>query len=95
MPQTADMTTTQKLFYLLISCSTLLWSASVSAQVPGSVGGAYFGQHHQKHDHGNDLAFVKNQGQWHPNVLYKAPLGGLNTLFLEEGGFTYVDSKGE
>ena len=45
----------------------------------------------QEHHHsGNDLTFVKNNGQWENTVLYKASLGGLNTIFLEEAAFTLV-----
>ena len=47
-------------------------------------------QHDHKHDSGNDIAFVKNAGQWDDNVQYQAPLGDLNTLFLENDGFTYI-----
>ena len=46
--------------------------------------------HHHDHDHGNDLSFVKNNGQWENPVRYRASLGGLNTVFLEKGGFTYL-----
>ena len=46
--------------------------------------------HHHDHDHGNDLSFVKNKGQWQTAVQYRASLGGLNTVFLEKGGFTYL-----
>ncbi|MEM8906849.1 MAG: SBBP repeat-containing protein [Bacteroidota bacterium] len=90
MLQPADMTTTQKLFRVAIFCTAFLLSWTGSAQIPGMV------DHAHDHDHGNDLAFVKNEGQWHQNVLYKAPLGGLNTLFLEKKGFTYLfyDQKG-
>jgi len=46
--------------------------------------------HHHDHDHGNDLSFVKNNGQWESPVQYRASLGGLNTIFLENDGFTYL-----
>ncbi len=36
------------------------------------------------------IAFVKNQNQWHENVVYKAGLGGMNTIFLEQKGFSYI-----
>ncbi len=37
-----------------------------------------------------NLAFVQNDGQWEPPVLYKTGLGNLNALFLEKNAFTYV-----
>ncbi len=46
--------------------------------------------HHHDHDHGNDLSFVQNKGQWESAVQYRASLGGLNSIFLEKGGFTYL-----
>jgi gliding motility-associated-like protein len=48
------------------------------------------------HNHGeSDISFIQNQNQWHPNVLYKANIGGINTVYLEEGAFTYVFSNNE
>ncbi len=46
--------------------------------------------HNHDHDHDNDLSFIKNNGQWESPVQYRASLGGLNVLFLEKGGFTYL-----
>ncbi len=49
---------------------------------------------HGTHTHDHELEsrsmFIANQGQWHENVLYKAPLQNVNTVFLEDSGFTYV-----
>ncbi|MGB1206585.1 MAG: PKD domain-containing protein [Chitinophagales bacterium] len=45
---------------------------------------------HAHHSHESKIAFIENQGQWHENVLYKASIGGLNTIFLEKKALTYV-----
>lgn len=42
------------------------------------------------HDHQTNLSFVQNKGQWHPNVLYRTDLGGLNAAFLEQQTITFV-----
>lgn len=83
MPQTLSMT--KKFFQALSIFTFVLLSFTTNAQnkIP-------LVEHIHDHDHGNDLAFVKNDGQWHEKVLYRAPLGGLNTLFLEETAFTYL-----
>ncbi len=48
------------------------------------------------HDHGSfDISFIQNNNQWHSNVLYKANIGGLNTVYLEDNSFTYVFSNNE
>ena len=50
----------------------------------------------QNHDHGKrDISFIKNNNQWHSNVRYKASLGGINTVYLEDNAFTYVFSNHE
>ncbi len=41
------------------------------------------------HHHPAPLQFVQNQNQWHPNVLYRAGLGGIDKVFLEADAFTY------
>ena len=46
--------------------------------------------HSHDHDHGNDLSFVQNKGQWESPVQFRASLGGLNSIFLEKNGFTYL-----
>lgn len=47
---------------------------------------------HEGHKHSgiNSISFISNQNQWDENVLYKATIGGVNTVFLEENAFTYV-----
>ena len=42
----------------------------------------------QDHDHGNDLSFVENKGQWHPNIKFKTELEG-GYLYLENNKLTY------
>ena len=39
---------------------------------------------------GNQIPFVQNLGQWDENVYFRAPLGDLNALFLEEKKLTYL-----
>lgn len=36
------------------------------------------------------IAFIKNKNQWHENVVYRAGIGGMNSVFLEPKGFTYI-----
>ncbi len=48
------------------------------------------GSDHIHTDHNQQLSFVQNIGQWHQNVIYRTSMGDLNTLFLEEKGFTYL-----
>jgi len=38
----------------------------------------------------NHISFIKNSNQWDKRVKYKAPLGGMNSLYLEQKGFTYT-----
>ncbi|MEM9819478.1 MAG: gliding motility-associated C-terminal domain-containing protein [Bacteroidota bacterium] len=89
----ADMTITQKILHLvlLVFAGSLSYTGMAQKALPAG--------HGHNHDHGNDLAFVENDGQWNEKVAFKAPLGGLNTLFLEKKGFTYLfhdkeDSEG-
>ncbi len=35
------------------------------------------------------LPFIENLDQWHPTVLYRAGMGGMDQVFLEEKNFTY------
>ncbi len=46
-------------------------------------------------DNSRPISFVKNSGQWNEEVVFKASLGGMNTLFLEEKGFTYVFTESQ
>lgn len=41
------------------------------------------------------VSMVKNLNQWHKNVAYKARLGGLSDVYLEQKAFTYVFSHAE
>lgn len=58
-----------------------------------------FAQHdHSDHDHahgGSDISFIQNNNQWHSNVLFKANVGKINSIYLENDGFTYVLSNSE
>jgi gliding motility-associated-like protein len=36
------------------------------------------------------ISFIQNKGQWPEQVTYKTTMDGINSLFLEKGGFTYV-----
>lgn len=81
----------------ILLLSTTLFIPSLNAQtsevattLPGLLQENHDQAHHHDHDHGNDLSFVKNNGQWENAVQYRASLGGLNTIFLEKGGFTYL-----
>ena len=49
------------------------------------------------HHKARPLDFVPNQNQFHENVLFRTSIGGLNKLYLEETGFTYLfhDTKAE
>ena len=40
-------------------------------------------------EHKPALSFIPNQGQWETPIAYKAPMGGLDHLYLELDGFTY------
>jgi gliding motility-associated-like protein len=60
--------------------------------------------HNHNHDHATEqtstptntkVSFIKNLNQWHPNVAYKAPLGGLNMVYLEQQTFTYIFANTE
>ncbi|MFT5168179.1 MAG: gliding motility-associated-like protein [Saprospiraceae bacterium] len=42
-----------------------------------------------------NISFIKNLNQWHSNVAYKAGLGGLNTVYLEQKAFTYIFANAE
>ncbi len=45
----------------------------------------------QHHDHPvKPLMFIENQNQFHENVNFKASLGGLNHVFLEDKTWTYL-----
>ena len=39
------------------------------------------------------FTFIQNKGQWQSNALFKANLGGLNNVYLEDQAFTYVFSN--
>ncbi len=81
--------------YLLV-CSLNAQTSEEVVALPGLLQNnndavnAHDHDHHHDHDHGNDLTFVKNNGQWENVVQYRASLGGLNSIFLEKGGFTYL-----
>ncbi len=81
--------------FLLLSNTLFVTSLNAQtsetlAALPGLHQENHHHDHHHDHDHGNDLSFVKNKGQWESPVQYRASLGGLNTIFLEKGGFTYL-----
>lgn len=44
----------------------------------------------QNHETIKPLLFIKNDKQWHSNVLFKTHFLGSNSLFLEKNGFTYL-----
>jgi len=49
--------------------------------------------HHDHSEHispGDRIGFVENKGQWEEDFSFKANIGGLNTLFLENNAFTYL-----
>ncbi len=53
------------------------------------------GNFHDHDDHGHEhpprsLDFIQNNNQFHEAVRFQAGLGGLNRVFLEEQGFTYL-----
>ena len=91
------------IIYVILLLSTSLLSTSLNAQTietASALPGPYQENqeplhdhnhdHNHDHDHGNDLSFIKNNGQWESQVQYRASLGGLNAIFLEEDGFTYL-----
>ncbi|MGK0387613.1 MAG: gliding motility-associated-like protein [Maribacter sp.] len=47
---------------------------------------------HDPHPHDNSLKleFIQNNNQFHENIKYELPLGGINKLYLEETIFTYL-----
>lgn len=45
---------------------------------------------HNDHAETKLLTYIENKNQWDEAVLYKLPLGGLNTLFLEQNAFTFT-----
>ncbi len=45
---------------------------------------------HDHHTQGKKLEFIKNENQWHSNIKFSGPLGGLNHVFLEDNAFTYL-----
>jgi gliding motility-associated-like protein len=49
--------------------------------------GLYLGS--SAHDHSRELGYVKNNGQWESNILYKAKIGG-GWVWLEQDGFSFV-----
>ncbi len=57
------------------------------------------GQHNHAdhiHNHGStDITFIQNNNQWHHNVRYKAGIGTINNVYLEDQAFTYVFSNNE
>ncbi len=83
------------LFFLSISVSPLFAQTSeMATSLPGLLQNDHNHDHdhthHHDHDHGNDLSFVKNKGQWEDAVQFRASLGGLNAIFLEKKGYTYL-----
>ncbi len=49
-------------------------------------------QHHCSNGHNHSaehLQFIANNNQWHSNILYRAGLGGIDNVFLEQNAFTY------
>lgn len=75
--------------FLLFFAGTLIYT-----QLSGQHN--HIDHHFQNHSHGSsDISFIQNNNQWHPNVRYKATLGGINTVYLEDNTFTYVFSKHE
>jgi gliding motility-associated-like protein len=44
----------------------------------------------QPHENSLKLEFIQNNDQFHKNVKYELPLGGINRLYLEEATFTYL-----
>ncbi len=79
---------------LLLVCSLDAQTSEPLAALPGLIEKNHDHDHDHHHDHDHDhpnkLSFTKNKGQWESEVLYRAPLGGLNAIFLEKGGFTYL-----
>lgn len=80
---------------ILTTICTLLLCLSMTAQplaIPKHH--EHEGHDHKEHNHAHakkaSISFIKNLGQWHGNVRYKASLGGINKVYLEENNFTYV-----
>ncbi len=74
---------------LLLFFAGLLVFAQLSAQQN------HLGQVHNHNHDKSDISFIQNNNQWHPSVRYKANIGGINTVYLEENAFTYVFSNHE
>lgn len=70
------------IFYILLTILAIFTGCTHSY--------AQHDSHHHNHNHDNDLSFIQNKGQWGDDFEYKASLGGLNTVFLERQGFTYL-----
>lgn len=47
-------------------------------------------EHTEQFSPGDRIGFVENKGQWQDPFQFKANIGGLNTLFLEDNSFTYL-----
>ncbi len=75
-------------FRKLISfISLFFFLSSIQAQHEGH-------DHHDHEGHSHkglpQFEFIENKNQFHENVKFEMPMGGMNRLFLEEKAFTYL-----
>ncbi len=89
---------------ILFTCFFLVTGSFLVAQTLAIPKKHQSHEHHSNHSHDIQntalpskakVAFIKNKNQWHDNVKYKASLGGLNMVYLEQKTFTYVFANAE